>query len=206
MKVLLVNGSPHPAGVNNRALNEMKKVFEENGIEVNLFHVGNKNVRGCTACNYCAKNGKCVFDDAVNKAASYFEEADGIVVSSPVYFASPNATLLAFLDRLFYSTHFDKTMKLGASVVTGRRGGMSATYDVLNKYFGVSGMPIVTGQYWNSVHGLNSEEAEKDEEGLQSLRTLAQNFSFLMKSIKLGKEKYNLPKKEEPIYTNFVKN
>jgi len=167
--------------------------------------IGAEPVRGCIACGYCIKNDKCVFDDAVNALAEKFKAADGLVLASPVYFASANATLVACLDRLFYSTSFDKTMKVGASVVCGRRGGCSATFDELNKYFTISGMPIASGQYWNSIHGRAAGEAELDEEGRQSMRTLARNMTFLMKSIALGKEKFGLPEKEEPIATNFIR-
>lgn len=205
MKVLIINGSPRKDGNTSVALNEMTKIFEEQGIEAEVVQIGNKDVRGCIACNTCATKGKCVFDDVVNELAPKFEEADGLVVASPVYYASANATLIACLDRLFYSTGFDKTMKVGASVVVARRGGLSATYDELNKYFTISGMPVASSQYWNSVHGRLPGEAASDEEGLQTLRVLARNMSFLMKSIALGKEQFGLPEKEEHIFTNFVK-
>ena len=205
MKVLLLNGSPRVSGVNGTALQEMVQVFEHNGIETEVVHVGNQAVRGCMACGYCYKNGKCIYDDVVNELAAKFEEADGLVVASPVYYASANATLVAVLDRLFYSSRFDKTMKVGASVVTCRRGGASATFDELNKYFTISGMPVVSSQYWNSVHGNNAEEAMQDEEGLQVVRTLARNMSFLMKSIALGKEQFGLPEKEKRVATNYIR-
>ena len=205
MKVLMINGSPHAKGNTYIALHEMEKIFAEEGIETEILHIGNKDIRGCIACHSCAQNGKCVFDDLVNETAPKFKECDGLVVASPVYYASANATLVAFLDRLFYSTSFDKTMKVGASVVAARRGGLSATYDELNKYFGITGMPIASGQYWNSIHGREPGEAQQDSEGLQSMRTLARNMSFLMKSIALGKEKYGLPDKEKPCFTNFIR-
>lgn len=205
MKVLLLNGSPHANGVNATALQEMVTVFEQNGIEAEVVQVGNQAVRGCMACGYCYKNAKCVFDDVVNELAVKFEEADGLVVASPVYYASANATLVAVLDRLFYSSRFDKTMKVGASVVTCRRGGASATFDELNKYFTISGMPVVSSQYWNSVHGNNAEEALQDEEGLQVMRALARNMSFLMKSIALGKAQFGLPEKEKRVATNYIR-
>ncbi len=205
MKVLLLNGSPHPAGSTFTALNEMKAVFEAEGIETKLIQVGNQAVRGCLACGYCSKNGKCVQDDIVNEIAAEFSTADGLVVGSPVYYASANATLVAVLDRLFYSAGFDKTMKVGAAVVSARRGGLSATFDELNKYFTISGMPVASGQYWNSIHGNNAGEAAQDGEGLQSMRTLARNMAFLMKSIALGKEAYGLPAKEKKIGTNFIR-
>ena len=205
MKVLLVNGSPKQKGNTALALEEMVKVFEAEGIETEVLHVGNKDIRGCIACGSCGKNGKCVFDDMVNEAAEKFAECDGMVVASPVYYASANATLIAFLDRLFYSTHFDKTMKVGASVTVARRGGCSATFDELNKYFTISGMPVASSQYWNSVHGGAPGEAELDAEGMQTMRTLARNMSFLMKSITLGKEQFGLPEKERHAWTNFIR-
>lgn len=205
MKVLMINGSPRADGNTSIALEEMKKTFEKEGVEAEILHIGNKAIRGCVACTSCYKTGKCVFDDEVNEAAKKFEECDGLVVASPVYYANANATLIAFLDRLFYSSHFDKRMKVGASVVVARRGGLSATYDELNKYFGISGMPIAAGQYWNSVHGAAKGEAKEDAEGLQGMRTLAKNMAFLMKSIALGKEKYSLPEKEAPQRTNFIR-
>ena len=205
MKVLLINGSPHANGNTALALQEMIKVFNAAGVETELVHVGNKVVRGCIACRKCAEIGKCVFDDVVNELAPKFAAADGLVVGSPVYYASANATLIAVLDRLFFSTKFDKTMKVGASVVAARRGGLSATYDELNKYFGISGMPIASGQYWNSEHGRELGEAAQDAEGMQSMRTLARNMTFLMQSIALGKEKYGLPEKEPWIGTHFIR-
>jgi len=205
MKVILVNGSPKQKGNTALALEEMVKVFAEEGIETEVLHVGNKDIRGCIACGHCYQNGKCVFDDIVNESAKKFAECDGMVVASPVYYASANATLMAFLDRLFYSTNFDKTMKVGASVVVARRGGCSATFDELNKFFTISGMPVASSQYWNSVHGGAPGEAALDAEGMQTMRTLARNMSFLMKSIALGKEQFGLPKKEQHAWTNFIR-
>lgn len=205
MKVLLLNGSPHAQGSTYTALHEMEKIFTENGIETELVQIGNKDIRGCVACRSCYQTGKCVFDDIVNELAVKFEACDGMVVGSPVYYASANATMIALLDRLFYSTHFDKTMKVGASVVSARRGGLSSTFDELNKYFTISGMPVASGQYWNSIHGNNAEEAMQDGEGLQSMRTLARNMAFLMKSIALGKETFGLPEKEKRVGTNFIR-
>lgn len=205
MKVLLLNGSPHAEGSTATALHEMEKVFQANGIETEIVQVGNQAVRGCVACGSCVKTGKCIVEDCVNEVAKKFEEADGLVVGSPVYYASANATLVAVLDRLFYSTHFNKTMKVGASVVSARRGGLSATFDELNKYFTISGMPVASGQYWNSIHGNNKEQASQDLEGLQGMRTLANNMSFLIKSIALGKEAYGIPEKEPKINTNFIR-
>ena len=205
MKVLLRNGSPKPNGNTAISLREMETVFREEGIEVETVRVGSEAIRGCTACGFCHRNGKCVFDDIVNETVPKFEECDGIVVASPVYYASANSTLTAFLDRLFYSSGFDKTMKVGASVAVARRGGLSATFDQLNKYFTISGMPVASSQYWNSVHGGAPGDALEDEEGLQTMRTLARNMTFLMKSIALGKEKYGLPEKEKHKWTNFVR-
>ena len=205
MKVLMLNGSPRAKGNTALALEEMKKVFEQEGVEVEIVRVGHKEVRGCIACRRCYELGKCVFDDIVNELAPKFEEADGLVVASPVYFASANATLVAVLTRLFYSTHFDKTMKVGASVVCARRGGCSATFDELNKFFTISNMPIASSQYWNSIHGRELGEAEQDEEGKQTMRVLARNMTFLMKSIALGKEKFGLPETEERAFTHFIR-
>ena len=205
MKVLIINGSPRANGNTTIAVNEMINVFEQEGIETECVRVGNKEVRGCIACNRCAELGRCVFDDVVNELAPKFEQADGLVIASPVYYASANATLIATLDRLFYSTSFDKTMKVGASVVCARRGGCSATFDELNKYFTISNMPVASSQYWNSVHGLSQGDANMDEEGKQTMRVLARNMAFLMKSIALGKEKYGLPETEEHISTNFMR-
>ena len=205
LKVLMLNGSPKAKGNTSIALQEMEQVLHENGIETETVLVGNKDIRGCVACGSCYEKGKCVFDDVVNELAPKFEEADGLVIASPVYYASANATLIACLDRLFYSTHFDKTMKVGASVVCARRGGCSATFDELNKYFTISNMPIASSQYWNSIHGRNPGEAQMDEEGRRTMRTLARNMSFLMKSIQLGREQFGLPQQEVRIATNFVR-
>ena len=205
MKVLLLNGSPKPNGNTALALREMAEVFAQEGIETEIVHVGNQDIRGCIACGSCGRLGKCVFDDAVNAIASKFEAADGLVIGSPVYYASANATLMALMQRLFYSTRFDKTMKVGASVTIARRGGCSATYDEMNKFFGISGMPIASSQYWNSVHGGASGQALEDAEGMQTMRTLARNMAFLMKSIQLGKEQFGLPKKEPHAWTNFIR-
>lgn len=205
MKVLLINGSPRPKGNTSIALQEMEKTFAAEGIQTETIQIGMKDIRGCIACGRCGELGKCVFDDIVNEVAPKFQECDGLVVGSPVYYASANATLVAFLTRLFYSTHFDKTMKVGASVVVARRGGLSATFDELNKFFTISGMPIASSQYWNSVHGRRPGEAAQDEEGLQTMRTLARNMAFLMKSIALGKETYGLPEIEEHLWTHFIR-
>ena len=205
MKVLMINGSPRAKGNTSTALKEMEKIFAAEGIACETILVGNQPVRGCVACGGCYQSGKCVFDDVVNELAEKFRDADGLVVASPVYYASANATLTAVLDRLFYSTDFPKIMKVGASVAVARRGGCSSTFDQLNKYFTISGMPVASSQYWNSVHGCSMGEAAQDEEGLQTMRTLARNMAFLMKSIALGKERYGLPEKEKHCATNFIR-
>lgn len=205
LKVLMINGSPRANGNTSIALREMENIFKESGVEVETVQIGNKDIRGCMACGYCHEHGKCVFDDVVNELAPKFEAADGLVIASPVYFASANATLVACLHRLFYSTHFDKTMKVGASVACARRGGCSATFDELNKFFTISNMPIASSHYWNSIHGRTPGEAEYDEEGKQTMRTLARNMTFLMKSIALGKEQFGLPEKEKRVMTHFIR-
>ena len=205
MKVLILNGSPHPNGNTSIAVSELTKTFDALGVETGIAQIGQMAIRGCVACNYCKSHGgKCVFDDGVNEIAEKFKEADGLIVATPVYFASANATLVACLDRLFWSTEFDKTMKVGASVAVCRRGGASATFNELNKYFLISNMPVAGSQYWNSVHGLLPGEAAQDAEGLQTMRTLARNMTFLMKSIALGKEKYGLPETEPWQPTHFI--
>ncbi len=205
MKVLMINGSPRANGNTALALQEMEKVFDKNGIKAEIMSIGNQAIRGCIACGTCGKRGKCVFDDAVNEAAVKFAQADGLVIASPVYYASANGTLVSFLDRLFYSASFDKRMKVGAAVAVARRGGLSATFDELNKYFTISGMPVASSQYWNSVHGGAKGEAEQDAEGMQTMRVLAENMSFLMKSIALGKEQFGLPEQETRVYTNYIR-
>lgn len=205
MKVLIINGSPRVGGNTSAALDEMVKVFSGEGIDTEVVQIGNKAIRGCVSCGSCGNTGKCVFNDEVNEIAAKFEESDGLVLASPVYYASANATLIALLDRLFYSSHFDKRMKVGASVVVARRGGCSATYDELNKYFTISEMPVASGNYWNSVHGGAKGDALEDAEGLNTVRTLARNMSFLIKSIALGKEKYGLPEREPKVFTNFIR-
>lgn len=203
-KVLLINGSPHADGCTATALKEMIRIFEQNGVETELVHVGNKEIRGCVSCGSCGKFGKCVFDDMVNEMAQKFEEADGLVVGSPVYYSSPNGTLLSFLDRLFYSTSFSKQMKVGASVVSCRRGGNTATFDVLNKYFTISQMPVASSTYWNQVHGFNAEDVKKDAEGLQTMRNLARNMTFMMQAFADAKEKYGYPQVERGAFTSFA--
>lgn len=205
MKVLLLNGSPNAKGCTYTALDEVANTLNKEGIETEIIHVGNKAIRGCIACRKCKTEGKCVFDDYVNEIAPKFMECDGIVIGSPVYYASANGTLISFVDRLFFSTPGDKSMKVGAAVVSCRRGGNTATFDEINKYFTISEMPIASSQYWNMVHGNSPEEVKQDLEGLQTMRVLGRNMAFLMKSIQLGKEKYGLPEKETRFFTNFVR-
>ena len=205
MKVLLLNGSPRKNGNTAMALAEMEKIFTEEGIQWETVQVGSMAIRGCAACGGCYKTGKCVFDDGVNEIAEKFAQCDGLVVASPVYYASANGTLISLLDRLFYSARCPKTMKVGASIAVARRGGCSATFDQLNKYFTISGMPVASSQYWNSVHGRRPGEAAEDAEGLQTMRTLARNMVFLMRSIELGKEKYGLPQREPGQMTSFIR-
>ena len=201
----MINGSPHADGNTALALAEMKKIFDAEKIDTTLLQIGNKDIHGCVGCGTCYKNGKCVFDDEVNKAAELFEKADGLVIGSPVYYASPNGTLISFLDRLFFSTQFDKTMKVGAAVAVARRGGCTAAFDVLNKYLSISGMAIASSQYWNIIHGRAKGEASQDAEGLQTMRVLARNMVFMLRSITLGKEKYGLPETEPWTPTNFIR-
>ena len=205
MNILMINGSPHADGNTALALAEMKKIFDAEKIDTTLLQIGNKDIHGCVGCGTCYKNGKCVFDDEVNKAAELFEKADGLVIGSPVYYASPNGTLISFLDRLFFSTQFDKTMKVGAAVAVARRGGCTAAFDVLNKYLSISGMAIASSQYWNIIHGRAKGEASQDAEGLQTMRVLARNMVFMLRSIALGKEKYGLPETEPWTPTNFIR-
>ena len=205
MKVLIINGSPRAEGNTDIAISEMVKVFKNEGIGTEVVRIGNQAIRGCIACGTCSKTGKCVFDDIVNELAEKFEEADGLVIASPVYYASANGTLISCLDRLFYSTGFDRTMKVGASVVIARRGGCSAAFDELNKYFLNCSMVIAGSQYWNSVHGNAKGEAAQDAEGLQTMRTLARNMTFLMKSIALGKKEFGLPETEARQWTHFIR-
>ena len=205
MKILMLNGSPRPNGNTALALKEMEGVFAAECLETELVQVGNRDIRSCIACGRCGELGRCVFDDLVNEIAPKFQACDGLVVGSPVYFASANATLVALLTRLFYSTSFDKTMKVGASVLSARRGGLTAAFDELNKFFTISGMPVASSQYWNGVHGALPGEAAQDAEGLQTMRTLARNMAFLVKSIALGREKYGLPAREPFARTNFIR-
>ena len=202
-RVILINGSPHPHGCTAAALEEMIRVFGEEGIETELIQVGTKNIRGCIACGKCGEAGKCVFDDLVNETAPKLEAADGLVIGSPVYYSSPNGNLISFLDRLFYSTRFSKQMKVGAAVVSCRRGGNTASFDVLNKYFTISGMPVASSTYWNQVHGFTAEDVKKDLEGLQTMRNLARSMSFMIRAFADAKEKYGYPKLERSFFTSF---
>lgn len=204
-KVLILSGSPHKDGTTVRALEELSGALNAEGIEVEMLKVGHLAIRGCKACYACSKLGKCVIDDEVNGIAEKFKEADGIVLASPVYYASPNGGFLSLLDRLFYSARFDKSMKVGASVVVARRGGCTASFDVLNKYFSISGMPIASSYYWNQVHGCCAEDAECDLEGMRTMRMLGRNMAFLIKSIALGKEQLGLPEIERGVPTNFIR-
>ncbi|MCR4675191.1 MAG: flavodoxin family protein [Lachnospiraceae bacterium] len=202
-KVILLNGSAHQHGCTATALDEMIKVFEAEGVETELIQVGVKDIRGCISCGKCSEIGKCVFDDLVNEVSPKFEKADGLVVGSPVYYGSPNGTILSFMDRLFYSTSFSKHMKVGAAVVSCRRGGNTASFDVLNKYFTISGMPVASSTYWNQVHGFTAEDVKKDLEGLQTMRNLARNMSFMMKAFSDAKDKYGYPQVESEFFTSF---
>ena len=204
MKVLLINGSPHKNGTTYAALSEVAKTLKEEGVDSEIVQVGHLTLNGCLGCYRCFELGKCVIDDKVNEVAKKFEECDGIIIGSPVHYAAPSGAVISFLDRLFYSTRFDKRDKVGASVVCARRGGCTAAFDVLNKYFTISGMPVVSSTYWNQVHGANGEDAGLDAEGMQCMRNLARNAAFLMKSIALGKEKSGLPECERAYRTNFI--
>lgn len=206
MKVILINGSPHASGCTNRALKEVADVLNTYDIETEIIQVGHLCIRGCIACGKCRELKQCVFDDAVNTVAKKLEESDGMIIGSPVYYSSPNGTLISFLDRLFYSSaYIDKRMKVGASIVSARRAGTTASFDVLNKYFTISSMPIASSQYWNNIHGNVESEAEQDVEGLQTMRTLGHHMAFLMKSIQLGKEAFGLPEREKKIVTNYIR-
>ncbi|MBQ6314047.1 MAG: flavodoxin family protein [Mogibacterium sp.] len=202
-KVLLLNGSPKANGCTNAALEEVAAVLEQEGIETEIIHVGKHDIRGCISCGTCETRGKCVFDDLVNEVAAKFEHADGLVVGSPVYYGSPNGTILSFMDRLFYSRPYSLHMKVGASVVSCRRGGNSASFDVLNKYFTISGMPVASSTYWNQVHGFSAEDVKKDLEGLQTMRNLARNMAFMIRAIADAKDKYGLPEMESDNFTSF---
>ncbi len=207
MKVLLVNGSPHPKGCTFTALAEIMNVLNKEGVETELMQIGGKTIRGCIDCRKCAQTGYCVFgDDPVNEGIDKLHAADGFIIGSPVYYAGPNATLCAFLDRVFFLKSSRYALKPAAAIVSCRRGGATAAFDRLNKYFSISNMPIVSSQYWNMVHGMNAEETRQDIEGLQTMRTLAQNMAWLLKSIEAGKKTgIEAPKHETGIYTNFIR-
>ena len=205
LKVLMLNGSPRESGNIALAFREMEQVFDENNIEYENILLGRMDIRGCIACETCRKNGKCVFNDIVNELAVKFEEADGLVIGSPVYYGSANGTLMSALQRLFYSTHFDKSLKVGASVVSARRSGCTATFDELNKFFTLSNMPVASSQYWNNIYGWEPGEGSVDAEGRQVMRVLARNMVFLMQSIILGKDQIGLPKTEDRVWTNFTR-
>ena len=205
LKVLMLNGSPRENGNVALAFREMEQVFEENGVEYENILLGRMDVRGCIACETCRKNGKCVFNDVVNELAVKFEAADGLVIGSPVYYGSANGTIISALQRLFYSTHFDKSLKVGASVVSARRSGCTATFDELNKFFTLCNMPVATSQYWNNIYGWEPGEGSVDDEGRQVMRVLARNMTFLMKSIALGKQEIGLPATENRVWTNFTR-
>ena len=206
MKVLIINGSPRTEGNTSTALREMEKIFESEGVEYEEISVGGKSLAGCCACGYCSEMNRCVYDDEVNRAASLLAECDGMVVGSPVYYAMPNGSLVSFLQRLFYSSHhIDKTMKVGAAVVAARRAGTTASFDDLNKFFTISQMPVVSGQYWNNVFGREEGECAQDDEGLQNARVVARNMVFLMRAIRDAKENYGLPIKEKKTATNFIR-
>ncbi len=205
MKVLVINGSPKLNGCTDRALREVEETLHAQGVETERLNVGNKDVRGCIACNFCREHGRCVFNDIVTEAAQKFAEADGIVVGSPVYYAGANGQLLAFLDRLFYSTSgvFDKTMKLGAAVVSSRRAGSTSAFDEINKYFTITSMPVVSSTYWNEVHGFTAEDVEADLEGLQTMRNLGRNMAFLLKAVSLARRSDGIPAQERTSFTSF---
>lgn len=205
LNVLLINGSPNAKGCTYTALSEVERTLQAEGIATELVHIGNRDIRGCIACYKCAEQGHCVFNDAVNELAPKFEAADGLVVGSPTYYAGPNGTLTNLLDRLFFSTHFSKRMKVGAAVCSARRGGTTATFDRLNKYFTISEMPVASSRYWNMVHGHNAEDVLKDEEGIQCMRILGRNMAFLLRAIAAERERNGLPMQEETVYTNFIR-
>ena len=206
MKVLLINGSPKANGNTAFALNQMADVFTAQGIETETIHVGSMLIYGCQGCGACYKMGKCVIDDIVNETALKLADADGMVIGSPVYYASPNGTLLSVLDRLFYSTgKINKRMKVGASVVCARRGGTTASMDVLNKYFTISEMPVASSTYWNIIHGAKPGDAQQDAEGIRTVRNLAKNMSYMMKAFAAAKDTVELPEPEPKAFTNFIR-
>lgn len=205
MRVLIINGSPRTKGNSSKLVEEMTKIFEKENVEVDSYQIGSKAIRGCMACGYCYEHNECVFKDDVNDLAKRFEAADGLVVLSPVYYGSANGSIISLLDRLFYSSHFEKRFKVGAAFAIARRAGTTATFDELNKYFTINQMPIASGRYWNNGFGRTEGQVEQDLEGTQNARVVARNMVFLMKAIKDAKEKYGLPEKEEVTYTHFIK-
>ncbi len=205
MKVLLVNGSQHEKGCTYTALNEVAKALNSNGVETEIFHLSGRKISGCAGCWACKKSGKCVFEDGVNEFVEKAKEFDGFVFGSPVYYASASGGLIAFMDRVFYSGGRNLAYKPAAAVVSCRRGGASTTFDVINKYFTINNMPIVSSNYWNEIHGNKAEEALKDEEGLQTMRVLGNNMAWLLKCIELGKSQGVEPVKEKKIMTNFIR-
>ena len=205
MKVLMINGSPHPKGCISTAFDIVAEELAAAGVEVEQVMVGNKDIRGCIACGRCGELGRCVFDDLVNECAPKLEEADGLIIGSPVYYGNPNGTVLAFMQRLFYSTNADLRMKVGASIVSCRRGGNSATFESLNQFFGISGMPTVPSTYWNDVHGSKGEDVYADEEGVQTVRNLARNMVFMMQAIADARDAHGIPDRNKTVYTNFIR-
>jgi len=204
-KILIINGSPRPNGNSAELIKEIRNVFEKEGVEVDLYQIGTKDIRGCISCGYCYTHGECVFKDDINDLAKRFESADGLIITSPVYYGSANGSLISLLDRLFYSSDFDKRFKVGAAFAIARRAGTTATFDELNKYFTINQMPIASGRYWNNGFGMDKGQINKDLEGIQNARIVAKNMLFLMRGISLAKEKYGLPDSEETIYTHFIK-
>ncbi|SDC56672.1 flavodoxin family protein [Parafannyhessea umbonata] len=205
MKVLMINGSPDPKGCIHTAMSEVAKIFDQQGVQSEEILIGRKDIRGCTGCRYCKTTGKCVFNDLVNQTLPKLEEADGIILGSPVYYGNPNGTLLSFAQRLFYSSEADLTMKVGASIVSCRRGGNSASYQALNQFFSISGMPIAPSLYWNDVHGYTAEDVYEDEEGVQTMWNLANAMVFMMRSLADGRERYGSPELRKTLFTNFVR-
>ncbi len=203
MKVLLINGSPQRSGCTSRALKEVAKILNKEGIDTEIVFIGENEIRGCIACGYCRKNRRCVFNDIVNEISVKFRECDGIVIGTPVYYAGVNGTLKSFLDRLFYSANFDKSFKVGCAVISSRRAGSTSAFDEINKYFTISNMPIVSSTYWNEVHGRECDDVNLDLEGLQTMRNLGRNMAFLIKSIDLGKSEFGFPKVERDYVTSF---
>lgn len=205
MKVLMINGSPDPKGCIHTAFNEAGKIFDENNVEHEELIIGMKDIRGCIGCRTCKKTHQCVFDDLVNETAPKLAEADGVIIGTPVYFGNPNGTVLSFVQRLFYSCGLDLHMKVGAAVVSCRRGGNSATFEAINQFFGISGMPVAPSSYWNDIHGYTEADVYEDKEGVQTIHNLAYNMVFMMKAIQDGKEKYGMPQRDYTEHTHFIR-